>query len=173
MQYGSPPKYHIEYPQIPVYVPHKRLEPATQIALIGYNVIPVATIDDYDYQRFFQDRWKDGTSFVNVEQDIIPWPGAIKEIWDCPHEWCVFDFHLPVHWNRNLEDEKIGIPIGCVKISASLIQKTPGMWDEPVTWDKCDMRLTQYAISHNVTVHQHRPGVVNANPALMTIITYG
>lgn len=157
----------IEYPQILIYIPYIRLERATLISLIGYDYKPVYAPGDYEYGGYFKTRWEEGKTFINLEQDIVAYPGAIKAIWDCPREWCVYDFHLPSHWARSLENEKVGLPIGCMKISSEVISKTKGIWDKPVMFNVCDLHLTKSLIEAGLQVHQHYPGVVNANPVLI------
>lgn len=166
----SPDPNSVEYPQINIFIPHIKLFPATLISLIGYNYTAVYAPGDYEVGDYFKERWREGKTFINIEQDIVPWPGAIKAIWDCPQEWCVYDMHLPCHWGRNLENEVNGIPLGCMKISAEVIKKTPGIWDEPVKWTVMDIHLTKQFLKRGLKVHQHHPGVVNANPALLGFV---
>lgn len=157
----------IEYPQILIYLPYIKIQVATLISLIGYDYHPVETSGEYGYNNYFKKRWEEGKTFINLEQDIVPYPGAIKALWDCPKEWCVYDFHLACHWARNLENEKVGVPIGCVKISSSLITKTVGIWDDPVEWVYCEQNLTKKLVDAGFKAHQHHPSVVNANPVLL------
>ena len=125
-----PPKENtIEYPQFNIYLPYTIIQPATLIALIGYNYYPIKTDDKYTYSEYFKDRWQVGETFINVEQDIIVWPGAIESLWNCPKEFCAHDFHLPNHRKRNLETDTRSCPIGLVKITKEFIEKTPGLWD--------------------------------------------
>lgn len=83
--------------QIPLFLPHVTMQPATRIALIGYRYTPVKTEGVYGYCEYFQTRWKEGKTFLNIEQDIVVWPGAIQALWTCPRPWCGYDFHLPNH----------------------------------------------------------------------------
>lgn len=163
MQIYVPNLDTVEQEKIKIFIPYTKIQPATLISLIGYKYTPVKVEGDFGYSNYFKDRWNEGETFINLEHDIVPYPGAISAIWDCPLEWCVYDYHLPNHWNRNLEDEVNGIPLGCMKISAEMIKKTARMWDKPIIWNKCDQHLTRCGLQ----VHQHYPSVVNANPALL------
>ena len=123
-------------------------------------------IGDYGYSEYFRQRWAEGETFINLEHDVVVYPGALKALWDCPEPWCVCDYHLPCHWDRDLEKEINGVPLGCMKISKEMIAKTKGHWDEKVMWDRCDLHLTKAGFK----VHQHRPGVVNANPEFLKMV---
>lgn len=157
----------VVWPDVDIFLSYFKFYPATLISLIGFNYQPFKTDTDNSYTDFFRQRWNEEKKFILVEQDVVVWPGAIQAIWDCPREWCAYDFHLPNHQTRNLEEEKNGVPIGCVKISPEMISKTPNMWKEDVKWDVCDLNLTRKAIEAGVQVHQHHPGVVNANSVFL------
>lgn len=45
----------------------------------------------YRYGRNFAALWNKGEPFIHVEHDIVPWPGAIKELIECPEPWCTFE----------------------------------------------------------------------------------
>lgn len=160
----------VAWPHINVWVPFTTFYPATPISLIGFNFRLTPTNGVNGYAQYFRDRWKDGKPFINVEQDIVVWPGAIKQLWDCPHDWCVFDFHLPNHQTRNLENEKVGVPIGCVKITANMIAQTSGLWDQNCSWEYCEQQLTKGLIAAGFTPHQHHPGVVNGNEVFLDFL---
>lgn len=156
-----------ECEKLTIFVPHVEIQPATKIALIGYPYTPAETLGEFGYFEYFKQRWAEEKTFISIEQDIVVYPGALKAIWDCPEELCVYDFHLPCHWDRNLEEEKVGLPIGCIKISEEVIKKTKDHWNvEPVLPYEVDLHFTKI-VGKGVKVHQHHPGVVNANLALL------
>lgn len=162
-----------EIAKIKIYIPHIKIEQATLISLVEHKYTPIETLGEYGYWDYFKKRWEERETFINVEQDIVVWPGALKALWYCPREWCVYDFHLLCHQGRKLEEEKVGIPLGCMKISKEAIEKTKGHWDgKPVGPYECELHLTKI-ISFGLKVHQHYPGVVNANPVLLKIIAKG
>lgn len=47
--------------------------------------------DGWRYGRSFAQFWNKGEPFIHLEHDIVPWPGAIQELIDCPEPWCVFE----------------------------------------------------------------------------------
>lgn len=146
-----------------IFLPFTEIQPATQIALIGYDYIPVKMEGEYGYSDFFKRRWQDGNSFINVEHDCVPWPGAIEELADCPEKWCAFNYGLPNHRKNPHFGDELAIPLGCTKIGKALIESTPDLWDEPINWLYCDQQLPKTGNK----VHQHYPGIVNANRVLI------
>lgn len=149
-----------------IFIPYTKVQDATLISLIGLEYTPVKIEGDFGYSNYFKDRWDAGESFINLEHDIVVYPGALQALWDCPQPWCAYNYHLPVHQLENLEDEATNVPTGCVKVSAEMIKQLPGFWDTPILWDRCDQHLSKCGLK----VHQHFPGVVNANPALMGMV---
>lgn len=72
------------------------------------------------YWDLMRGLWREGRSFVVVEQDVVPWPGAVEALWACPSDWCCHDY----------SDEGVPSPmLGCTKIGAGLIARNPGIWD--------------------------------------------
>lgn len=167
----NPPKQNsVSYPEVNLFLPYVKVYPTTLISLIGYNYQPVLTRGKDGYSNYFKTRWEEGKTFVNVEQDIVVHPRAIREIWDCSHDWCGFDFHLPNHQLRNLEEEYTGVPIGCVKITNCAIEQTFGIWDNPVEWVMCEQNITKSFVAAGIPFHQHHPGVVNANKEFLKFL---
>ena len=143
-----------------IFVPYTEIQTATKVALIGYDYKPVKVEGEYGYGEFFRERWKEGKSFIVIEHDCVPWPGAIEALMKCEEPWCAHNYGLPCH-RENPALSGAGIPLGCTKIGARLIEETPGIWDAPVDWSHCDQQIPKYALRK---VHQHFPGIINANP---------
>jgi len=163
----SPPKPNsVVWPEVNIFIPYSEFYPATPISLIGFNYQPVKTEGDFGYSHFFSDRWKEGKTFINIEQDTVVWPGAVKAIWECPREWCVYACQLPVHQSIDLENEKNGVPLACMKVSSEMIKKSPNLWDKHIMWNVCDRHI----MKSGAKVHQHYPGVVNANKVFLDFL---
>lgn len=47
-----------------------------------------------DYGAYFAWHWRKRQPFVVVEWDVIPFPGAIRGLADCPEPWCVHEYPL-------------------------------------------------------------------------------
>src|SRR5579863_7361655 len=75
-----------------VLVPYLRLSARTKQALEGdgYQPIYVQTLGPLGYIDALETMWNTGEGFCVVEQDKVPWPGALRTIWECPEDWCVF-----------------------------------------------------------------------------------
>ena len=71
-----------------VFVPYTEIQPETKECLAPYDYVPVKMVDDGDYLRYFQQRWAEGKSFINIEHDAVFARGAIEELEQCPKEWC-------------------------------------------------------------------------------------
>ena len=142
-----------------VFVPFTEVRRRTRQALELYNPSFVdCGASQWAYPEFFQARWAEGETFINVEHDVVPWPGAIEQLWDCPHDWCWFSYP---GWTA---DEA---PFGCVKFSAALIAEHPGVWDQYpgllkaqggpcfTAWCGLDVYWWWYALRRGVSGHQH------------------
>jgi hypothetical protein len=158
---------------IPVFVPHVRVNEATRVALVGFDWLGVdVSADEWAYGRYFAARWAQRTDFIQVEHDCIPWPGAIEAITLCSQPWCAYNYHLPFMYDQDLN---LGgtVVMGCMKVTGEVMAATINCWDEPCEWGVCDKRLTDAARGAGFSVHQHFPGIVNANPALLRGAKHG
>ncbi len=145
-----------------VRVPYTEVQPATRIALQPYTV-QWREIET-DYASYWRDQWTYGQPFINVEHDVVPWPGALEGLWSCIGAWCAYAYH---HGEDYLDGQTAFPYIGCVKIGRGLIEATPGLWDDDVDWLVCDRHLAAGARAAGIEVCQHHPPVVNANPVLL------
>jgi len=143
-----------------IYVPFTHLSEATRIALVDYDYIPV-DLNDRAYADFLGERWREGETFINIEHDIVPWPGAIESLIDCPEAWCGYAYHTGVsrdphpYWHPML---------GCTKIGSELINRIYDCWDTPVVWYDCDIRLATRGYAARMSPHRHYPDVTHLNP---------
>lgn len=148
-----------------VFVPYTKLQDATLISLRGYEYETVPVKGKYGYSKFLKDRWEAGESFINIEHDSVLWPGAIENLENCIGTWCAFDYTQAV-WKTQLAPLN-SIPMGAVKITQEVMAKTWGVWDKPVDWRGCDVHLFKAARAAGLKIHQHFPGIVNANVLLL------
>lgn len=102
------------------------------------------------YPALFSDLWNAGDTFITVEHDIIPWPGAIDGLISCPEPWCTHRF--PNGGNLMLS---FGIgrytPIG----------KAPPEWSD---WEgkMLDGAVLPYLHALHGAPHVHEPPVAHA-----------
>lgn len=148
--------------EMPVFMPFTRLTNATLVALMGYDYEPVELDSLYGYGEYFRARWWPPRSFINVEHDCVPWPGALESLADCPEPWCAYWYSLACVRDADINHPTTSVPLGCVKVGERLIDATRGAWDDPIKWHRCDGYLTQIAREAGFRVHRHYPGIVNA-----------
>lgn len=138
-----------------------RLHPVTAAVLRSYtdvNVMWVNVGDDDDaYRRLLKRIWGERQTVVIVEQDVVPWPGAIDELHHCMGEWCSCAYRI--HGGYGVYHH-----LGCTKLSAALMQKLPDIWDQPRHWASCDVHLRWQADQIAVLPHPHRPPVIHLSP---------
>jgi hypothetical protein len=112
---------------------------------------------DYGYGQLLAGLWRVGAGFCLVEHDIVPWPGAIEALWDCPEPWCGYRFML----GRG----DLGSGLGCLRFSGEFMRAHPGLADEwaSVRWDDLDGRVMDTMRSVGlVGFHEHLPPVGHA-----------
>jgi hypothetical protein len=164
-----------------LYIPYTRISEATEVFLHTYGCVPgdVRRIDVTDnpwgYTEHLAARWVEGNTFLNLEHDVVPWPGALQDLLACERPWCFFGYLPNMDWG-----DCHAAPFGCVKFDASLIARTQDVWhlyrekyltsDKP--WQCCDIHFGEYMEQNfGWEPHQHTPAVLNANPALIDTST--
>lgn len=78
------------------------------------DVTYVEMREDTSLYDFMVERWRARETFVMVEHDIVPWPGAIQGIWDCPEPYCARPYRIL--------DYVMGC-WGCTKFDASMMER--------------------------------------------------
>jgi len=110
------------------------------------------------YGKHLAEIWRRGEGFILVEDDIAPWPGAIKELDDCPEPWCGFQYL----WCGS----QISGTIGCMKVGAQLTQDHPDVWKnwigKPWTFLDGSIFQTIKLITESYYFHVHGPPVAHA-----------
>ena len=73
-----------------VVVPYVKLEPALMAALLEQEVPALyrETTGSTGYWSLLAELWAKGETFILLEQDKIPAPGLLQELWDCEYPWC-------------------------------------------------------------------------------------
>lgn len=70
--------------------------------------------------------WAEQETFVFLEQDKIPAPGALQAIYECPSPWCAY----PVPMQNG---EYADFPsLSCVKFSGDLMRRLPRVMEDKV-----------------------------------------
>lgn len=113
---------------------------------------------DTEYARVLSALWRASESFVLVEGDVVPWPGAVRALLDCPEPWCGHNYPIASGFNCGT--------LGCVKFGAALMRQWPSLW---VRWEGTPWRQLDIAVFRAVAAatgmidfHVHTPPVAHA-----------
>ncbi len=149
---------------VPVLVCYAELRQETREALEtdGYRPRYVdVSASQFAYHEALSAEWRQGRGFINVEHDIVPWPGALRELWDCSEPWCVFTYRVNAEYDGYL---------GCVRFSDALVRNEPDAMDAagrltygppPRYWGWVDNRLGQVLTDRGYRKHRHWPAVTH------------
>lgn len=109
---------------------------------------------DDDYRMLLRELWAEREDVVIVEHDVVPWPGSIEELWQCPCAWGTYSYRM--HGG-------IGIAhgFGCAKLTTRLMDAVPDVWEMPGMWNVLDQRLFYDARGRGIEPHMHRPPVTH------------
>ena len=128
-------------------------------ALRSEGVAPRLTIvkGQYDYGRALAQAWEEGEEFINLEHDVVPWPGALKNLIGCESVWCGYQY-IAGHSARIRRPIQTGI--GCVRFSEQVIRKTPSLVEKlrDVVWQAIEPTIWQAIGSE---WHCHLPPVAH------------
>lgn len=146
-----------------VVCPYTELNPATEYVL---NIEPQTEVKFVDvsgweeaYFWLMYKYWKQGETFIVVEHDIVPWPGALRSLDRCEAPLCAYMApHAPM-----IEDFSYGL--GLVKYGKALMDKFPDHLDNPTTrvWYNVAYELTDRLNKAGVEYHYHSPPVIHIN----------
>lgn len=155
-----------------VFVPHTHVREGTYLYLLQQtekdDVVWVDVSEDrWAYTDHLQARWDEGKTFLNLEHDIVPWPGALEQLLLCESPWCFFGYRQNLDYTINGS-----APFGLVKLEDRIIAGLPEVWrqmridqvDNPDAWKYNDIHFFSYAQAHGWHPHQHVPSVLNASP---------
>lgn len=123
----------LEFPhEIKVYISAVRNEfCAAEKALETEGVINVHVkkmFDEDDYGYYLSDVWNKQETFIWLEHDIIPWPGAVRELRECKEPWCFY----PYSYDGGC-CYKSGL--GFIKVSKEILIRRK-QWPEVFEWRK-------------------------------------
>lgn len=155
-----------------VHVPYTYVREATYLFLLQQTEKSMVSWHDvsedrWAYTDYLQDMWDRGQTFINVEHDVVPWPGALEQLMDCPNPWCFFGYRQALDVAANG-----GAPFGLVKLDERIIAGLPRVWqemrvhyrDHDQAWRYNDIHFFAHARAQGWHPHQHVPSVLNAHP---------
>lgn len=125
------------------------------LAMEGFNPIQWRCFGELNYGAMFALTWDLGHPFIVVEHDIVPWPGALRGLLECPEPWCTHAYPLGV---------------GNVTTSFGIGKYTP-KGPAPAEWRETPWRLLDgEVIPHLIYLygesHVHTPPVAHARAEL-------
>ncbi len=107
----------------------------------------------YAYHRLIHSLWAEGKPFILVEHDILPWPGALEQLWECECAWGAFRYHVLGN---------LAAYLGCVKFDPLKLGPCP-LPEEPMPWTKLDLHIVKTLTSRGERGHVHNPPVCHLN----------
>lgn len=115
-----------------------------------------------EYPDLLGQWWGRGEPFAVLEQDVLPWPGALDELASCPEPWCGFSYYQGVHTH---------VPtLGCVRFGEAVLKLPNPLAEDgwPYNtfdrgWDYCDQRIARVLKEAGFAWHQHFPAVLHAH----------
>lgn len=103
----------------------------------GLEFEAVVATEAYTYGETMHRYWQMGDTFINVEHDIVPYPGALEALDECEHEFCGYDYPIG---HAGILGPGRGSALGCVKFDRKLMQDYPNLsrpW-RYIPWNQLD-----------------------------------
>jgi hypothetical protein len=132
----------------------------------GLEVAEVVMRDYTNYGRIFTEQWQSGHGFLLVEEDVVPWPGAMAQLDRCQEDWCCFEFpNGVIH-----EEPRSGFcdGLGCMKFSTDLVRRyefSP-LWQQR-GWDELDGAVHALHREGGEKLHLQTPPVAHAKAQVL------
>lgn len=124
--------------------------------------------DPLHYGRWLRDVWNQGSGFVIIEDDVVPWPGAIRQLLECDHDWCLFEHpRTMVCWEPR---SGFATGLGCVKFSDRLVQAHTADWGD-LRWDEVELGV-RLMLADN-SPHIHYPPVAHLKASTTSFHRHG
>lgn len=154
-----------------IVVPYVNLNPRTRAAVAreagnGDTVIWADTSgSESAYYQLLMKLWAERETFVNLEQDKIPAPGALRAIFDCPEPWCTYP-----HYANQGEWVAEQPTLGCTKFAAELMIDWPDLIERSGrlnmgfgsgNWGRLDMAITAGLLWAVGSCHVHEFGLLD------------
>jgi hypothetical protein len=139
--------------------------PATRaLVMEGHEVIEVV-LDDLHlgYSRLVRDEWNAGLGgFIVVEDDVVPWPGALREFEQCEHDWCAFEVPRGVVSYEPRSGFAIGL--ACMRFSDALVGRHHADWLD-VRSDEVEFQV-RLMLEAEEELHLHYPACAHLKPMM-------
>lgn len=132
--------------EIVIPTPEHNCEAYRALRIEGLDPVELKLVTDFGYGNLFAGLWDQGEPFVIVEYDIVPWPGAVQALIDCPEPWCTNRY--PLHRGNVALSFGIGkyVPTG----------EAPAEWSR-VPWHLLDGSVIPFLNKLFGHSHVHEP----------------
>jgi len=142
---------------IPYTKPTAQLQTVVDcIRIQAVQPVLVKTGPGDDYWTMIRDAWEEGDEFFIVEQDVIVWQGGLRQLDECPQDWCTF----PTMCHGRM----ISTTLGCVKFGKQMIERNPGLLDDiETTWYHLDASIADKMGWPYFRPHAHWPPATHLN----------
>jgi hypothetical protein len=107
----------------------------------------------YAYDDLFRRLWAEGEPFILVEHDVLPWPGAVQQLWACDRPWCAFEYFML---------GELRVALGCTKFDPSRLGPCP-LAGDPKPWNRMDWAVIDTLTTRRESAHLHEPAVSHLN----------
>jgi|WetSurMetagenome_2_1015567.scaffolds.fasta_scaffold227392_2 hypothetical protein len=148
-------KWHLDDVRPNVVVPFVNEDPAARAAvrlnleMQGLAPRYVELDASFAYDALIRRLWAEGEPFILVEHDILPWPGAVQQMWTCDRPWCAFEY---------LMMGELRVALGCTKFDPARLGPLP-LPQEPVPWRTMDWHIIDTLATRGECSHLHEPAV--------------
>lgn len=156
-------KRYINPGYIKVVVPYVRLHPWIPLALREQGFMDVVYHDtsgsETAYWELLANLWERKETFICLEQDKLPTPGTLEELWTCEQPWCTY--HVFMQGTSIAGNYP---SLSCVKFDSSLMIEYPELLEEVALydlgfgkkhWNRLDMGIFSL-LDPLVAVHWHK-----------------
>ena len=111
--------------------------------------------DVYNYDKLFRELWNAGKTFIIVESDIIPWPGALQQLWECECIWGAYSYFV---------FGQLRVQFGCTKFNPKELGELP-LSETAIHWSRLDWEVISTLSKRWHAGHLHNPAVSHLNYA--------
>lgn len=120
----------------------------------GYAVVDAFLVGEQDYDKALKDVWGKG-NLVVVEQDIVPTPEMIMNLFGCNEDWCIYEYEI-----RYMDDKNPAFTpqtgLGCTKFSLNAQRVAESeKWFGRGQWFNLDGRITGALVQAGYHPHVH------------------
>ena len=110
------------------------------------------------YWDLLERLWSEQRGFILLEEDVLPAPGLIDQMWACSQEWCSVSY-------AGEQNAGIRASIALVKFSTSLLRRVPDAMERAIrlcperAWSLLDVALAWRVLldEENLRMHWHTP----------------